>query len=72
MLCLVKSLPWLDIEIYVSNMTISFYIFYRNIVLKNVSGDMGLKLSCDSCFQRALTACKVISLKTQLHAINAR
>ncbi len=33
MLCFDKSLPWLGIEIYVSNISISFY---RNIVCKNV------------------------------------
>jgi len=34
-----KKLPWLGIEIYVSNISISFY---RNIVSKNIFCDMGL------------------------------
>jgi len=41
MLCFVKSLPWLGIEIYVSNITISFY---RNIVCKNATYDVGLNM----------------------------
>jgi len=38
-LCFVKSSPWLVIGTYVSKKSISFY---RNIVCKNVSCDVGL------------------------------
>ncbi len=36
-----QSLPWLVIEIFVSNIAKSFYLF-RNIVCKNIVCDVGL------------------------------
>jgi len=43
MLCFYNILPWLGIEIYFSQISQYPFSFYRNIVCKNVSCDVGIR-----------------------------
>jgi len=58
-LCFVKSLPWLAIETFVLKLSISYY---RNIVCKNVSCDVGLATR--------IKGFRVINSQTKITTIN--
>jgi len=52
MLCFVKILPWLAIEINVSSIAMSSCLFYYNIACKNVLCDVCLNIHIHKILER--------------------